>query len=149
MILEGCSLQFSRKNEYRRYFVERFGIAEEIMQNYSFFQRGKSVWAFTGNYLPLEDIETLGIRALRIGKGLKPSTAFLRVIGIHATRNVVELDDEQALRYMRGEDIEENFPVDFGYVIVKGGEDILGCGLYKGRLINQIPKKYRMEPTWV
>ena len=126
-------MQFSRRDEYKKYFVDRFGIRESIMDRYQFFQRGKSVWAFTGNPLSIEEIEALGIRALRIGKGLKPSTAFLRVIGIHATKNVVELNYEQALQYLRGEDIDGPFPVEFGYVIVKCGEDIFGMRSLQGK----------------
>jgi len=142
-------LQFSKNNQYRKYFVDRFGISEEVMENYEFFERGKSVWAFTGKYVDVEDMEAMGIRALRLGRGLKPSTAFLRIIGRYATKNVIELDEKQALHYLRGEDIDKSFAAEPGYVIVKFKDDILGCGLYKGKLINQIPKKYRFMDTWV
>jgi len=119
------------------------------MENYEFFERGKSVWAFTGKYVDVEDMEAMGIRALRLGRGLKPSTAFLRIIGRYATKNVIEIDEREALHYLRGEDIDKNFAAEPGYVIVKFKDNILGCGLYKGKLINQIPKKYRFMDTWV
>jgi NOL1/NOP2/fmu family ribosome biogenesis protein len=142
-------LQFSKRNEYREYFTDRFGIPSEIMRKYEFFERGKSVWAFSGKYVEIEGIEAIGIRALRIGGGLKPSTAFLRVVGSYATKNTVILDENEALKYLSGEDIDKDFPVEPGYVIVRFEKDILGCGLYKGRLINQIPKKYRKMETWI
>ena len=142
-------MQFSKRNEYREYFTDRFGIPSEIMRKYEFFERGKSVWAFSGKYVEIEGIEAIGIRALRIGGGLKPSTAFLRVVGSYATKNTVILDENEALKYLSGEDIDKDFPVEPGYVIVRFEKDILGCGLYKGKLINQIPKKYRKMETWI
>ncbi len=142
-------MQFSKKDEYRKYFVERFGVPPEIMDRYYFYERGKKVWAFTGEIVEIENIEALGIRALSLGRGIKPSTAFLRIIGKYATKNIIVLEEKEAEAYMRGEDIEKDFPVKPGYVIVRSRNDILGCGLYKGKLINQIPKKYRMMDTWV
>jgi len=142
-------LQFSKKNDYGNYFVDRFGISQGIIEKYTFWVRGKRVWAFSGEYIDMDDIEVLGIKALSLGKAPKPSTAFLRVIGKYATKNVVNLDDSQALRFLKGENIEEEFNVEPGYVIVKSNDDILGCGLYKGILRNQLPKKYRYEDTWL
>ncbi len=142
-------MQFLKKNDYGKYFVDRFGIPEEIIEKYTFWVRGKRVWAFSGEFIDVKDIEVLGIKALSLGRTPKPSTAFLRVIGKYAKKNVVNLDKEKALKFLEGEDIEGNFDVEQGYVIVKSNNDILGCGLYKGSLINQIPKKYRYEDTWL
>lgn len=142
-------LQFSEKNEYRDYFVERFGVPEEIMKKYRFFVRGRRVWAFSGEVLDVKNIEIMGIKALTLGSVPKPSTAFLRIVGRFAKKNAIELDEEDALRFLKGKDIEKEFSVDYGYVIVKHEDDILGCGLYKGKLINQIPKKYRFVDTWI
>ncbi len=142
-------MQFLKNNDYGKYFVDRFGIPEKIVERYTFWVRGKRVWAFSGEYIDIKDIEVLGIKALSLGNTPKPSTAFLRVIGKYATKNVVHLEKEQTIKFLKGEDIEEEFNVDPGYVIVKGDEDILGCGLYKGALINQLPKKYRYEDTWL
>ena len=142
-------MQFSERNDFRKYFVERFGIPEECMEKFRFYLRGKKVWAFTGDFVEVEGAEALGIKALSISGDIKPSTAFLRVVGHKARRNVVELDEEEGKRYLMGEDIPRNFPVEEGYVIVKMGKHILGCGFYRGILRNQLPKKYRKEKTWV
>ena len=142
-------MQFSERNDYRDYFVQRFGIPSEEMQNYRFFLRGRKVWAYTGDVLDVQGAEAIGIKALTLSGDAKPSTAFLRVIGHMATRNVIELSEEDADKYLMGEDIERDFDASPGYVIVKTGNHVLGCGLYKGRLINQLPKKYRKEKTWI
>ncbi len=142
-------MQFSRKDEYGNYFIERFGIPEKIIKEYSFWERGKRVWAFTGEYVDTKNIEALGIKALSLGKALKPSTAFLRIIGNYANKNVVYLNANDSLKFLKGENINAEFNVEQGYVIVRNKKDILGCALYKGILINQIPKKYRAEDTWI
>ena len=142
-------MQFLKKNEYGEYFVDRFSIPKGIIERYTFWVRGKRVWAFSGEYINIEDIEVLGIKALSLGRTPKPSTAFLRVIGKYARKNFVNLDKEKALKFLKGENIDGNFNVEQGYVIIKSDEDIIGCGLYKGVLINQIPKKYRYEDTWL
>ena len=142
-------MQFSRKDDYRNYFVERFGISQEIMGYYSFWQRSQKVWAFSGTLIVEKNIEILGIKALTLGKVPKPSTAFLRVIGRYATQNVVTLNTTDTFRFLRGEELEGNFPVEQGYVIVKTREDILGCGFYAHTLKSLIPKKYRLQDTWI
>ncbi len=142
-------MHFSERNEFRNYFVERFGIPERYIARFRFLQRGKKVWAFTGTMMDVQGVEAMGIKALTISGAPKPSTAFLRIVGEMATKNVVHLDWEDGMRYLRGEDIEGEFLVDDGYVIVRTKDMVLGCGFYRGKLINQIPKKYRMESTWV
>lgn len=123
------------------------------MERYTFWERGRKVWAFSGITLEIERMEILGIKALTKGKALKPSTAFLRVIGKYASKNFVNLEASKALKFLRGEEIE--LPptlvkqLEMGYVIVKSDEDILGCGFFDGKLKSLIPSKYRLQDTWV
>lgn len=141
--------------EYLKYFERRFGIPREDLSDFTFLKRGKNIWAFTGGArisLSLERVETIGIKALTVGrKFLKPTTAFLQVIGRYATKNVVNLRDEKELSvFMTGGVIKREFEVEKGYVIVKYGGDVLGCGLYDGRqLISQIPKSRRIDERWL
>ena len=142
-------MQFLQRNDYREYFVKKFGISWEVISHYTFWERGRKVWAFSGKPLELEEVEILGIKALTKGKDLKPSTAFIRIIGKHATRNVVKISDEEAYRFLRGETLEIEADVERGYVIVTTAEDVIGCGFYDGKLRSLIPSKYRIEDTWV
>jgi NOL1/NOP2/fmu family ribosome biogenesis protein len=51
---------------------------------------------------------------------------------------------------MTGGIIERRFDVERGFVVVKYGEDVLGCGLYDGeRLISRIPKAKRIDERWM
>ncbi len=61
-------------------------------------------------------------------------------------RNVVGLSLQQTHSWMRGEDIEAGDVDVEGYVVLKHGEDILGCGKFKeGRVLNSIPKGRRVS----
>ncbi len=144
-------MRFSKNNSYRKFFVEKYGVPEEVMEKYEFYERGKSVWAFSGKYVNISKIEVMGIRALRLKKLIKPTTVFMRIIGHYASRNVVHLDMNSSLKFLKGEEIMLNDEsVERGFVIVLNPVDILGCGYYTGeKLISEIPKKYRVQNTWV
>ena len=144
-------MQFSKNNLHRNFFVEKYGIPQEILEKFEFYERGKSVWAFSGEFINLSKVETIGVRALRIGKLIKPTTAFLRVIGKYATRNVVYLDVNDTFKFLRGEDVVfQDDSIERGFIIARNEEDILGCGYYTGvKIISEIPKKYRIQNTWL
>ncbi len=143
-------MQFSRKDEFREYFVTKFGIPREVMEKYTFWQRGKKVWAFCGIPCTVEDVEILGIRALKISGDIKPSTVFLRVVGKYATRNVIDLNETDAMEFMRGKTISGKFEAERGYVIIRCNKEVLGCGFYTGsEIVSQIPKEYRVQDSWV
>ena len=134
--------------DYAKYLIERFGISKEIVRKFKFVERGRSVWAFTGKIIP-NKWESLGIRAFRIGKDIKPTTDFLRLIGRYATKNVVFLSNDEVNNFMRGESLKCNGKLH-GYVIVRTDKFILGCGFCKdGKLISMIPKRYRFQDTWI
>lgn len=143
-------------NEYLRYLEERFGIPRERLLAFRFIKRGRDLWIFTGEpevAAAVGGVEVVGIKALKVSpKGLiKPTTDFLRIVGKYATKNVAVLDSEEELtKFMTGGIIERRFDVERGFVVVKYGGDVLGCGLYDGeRLISQIPKAKRIDERWL
>lgn len=146
-------MPYSKNNVYRDYFVKRFGIPEDIIYKYEFYESTSGVWVFSGAKridLSEVDAEVIGIRALRVSKNLKPTTAFLRVVGHYATKNVVQLNSEQALKALNGSNIDGVCDSLHGYVIIKTEFDVLGCGVCReSTLISQIPKKYRPDKTWL
>lgn len=64
---------------------------------------------------------------------------------VNPKRNVVVLDRQQAYSWMRGGDVDVgDRPVE-GYVVLKYGKDILGCGKFKeGKILNSIQKGRRI-----
>jgi len=85
-------------------------------------------------------IKSAGVPFLRLLERWKPTTVGLQVFGGLATKNVVSLDDETLDLFLKDGTVRKNFPAEYGYVIVKWKNGVLGCGLYgKEGLKSQIP----------
>ena len=102
--------------------------------------------------LPLEKLKINSI-GLYFGElknnDLRLSIEGSQMIGIKAKKNVVELNNKQAMQWLKGQDIEikGNY---HGFVILKHNNDFLGTGKYKpGKVLNFVPKarrfKYNLE----
>ncbi|MCS7112791.1 MAG: hypothetical protein NZ955_02395 [Candidatus Bathyarchaeota archaeon] len=138
------------------FLEERYGFPRHIFEGYKFLVRGRnSIWVFSGHPSILEmipGIDAAGIRALHLSirKALKPTTIFLQVFGRYATKNIVKLqNEEEAVAFMSGGSIARRYDVDDGFVIVKFGDDILGCGFYSdGVLKSKVPKTSRVKFEW-
>lgn len=70
-----------------------------------------------------------------------------QIVGPDCTKNIIDLDEEQVKQWMFGEDIPR---VDTmkgeGYVLIRSGNDFLGCGrLVDDRLMNFVPKNRRVR----
>lgn len=139
----------------------RFGIPEDVFSGFQFFRKAKSIWAISDTALPRLSFESLGMRIMNLkDQPWKPTTCALQVFGKHATRNLVHLDKNQALRFLEGgtQEIEpdsESYSAaqpESGYVVVFYRGEVLGCGLYShGKLVSQIPKERRAsseQPGW-
>lgn len=125
-----------------RFLSETFGIPDEIIKQFKFIRRGKSIWAYSGKMIETE-WESLGIRALRIDKRIKPTTDFLRLVGRYATKNVVKIDEDLLSELILKGEVSMQLEC-YGYVIIKCDDFIVGCGYSTGKkLISMIPKRYR------
>jgi NOL1/NOP2/fmu family ribosome biogenesis protein len=66
------------------------------------------------------------------------------IVGKTAKKNVLSLSDEEAKKWMSGEDFELNTKLN-GFVIVKNNNDFLGCGkVSNSKLYNYVPKERRV-----
>ncbi len=72
-----------------------------------------------------------------------------QLIGNDAKQNLIEINETQAMQWLKGEDIgiKGNYK---GFVIIKHKNDFLGTGKYKdGKVLNFVPKarrfKYNLE----
>ncbi|MCK4968542.1 MAG: hypothetical protein KAS12_05785 [Candidatus Aenigmarchaeota archaeon] len=150
-------LQFvnsKKKKELTKQLDERFGISKNVFNDYHFIENEEKFWicSLDTTTIDFKNLRTEGIGMLfaRKGLALKPTTNMIQLFGNHATKNVVELDEEQKNKFLSGLDISElDANVDSGYVIVKYKNDSLGCSLYKeGTLKNQIPKAKRIKKLY-
>ncbi|MBI4438552.1 hypothetical protein HY640_01310 [Candidatus Woesearchaeota archaeon] len=68
-----------------------------------------------------------------------------QIVGPHATRNVIDVDDAGMMSWLRGNDLSVDCTGCSGFVIVRHGRDFLGCGLYRdGTIKNYVPKTRRV-----
>ncbi len=76
--------------------------------------------------------------------GIRLSIEGSFLVGPRATKNVLELDEERAKRYLAGESIQIDTELE-GWIILKWGSYYLGTGRIKwGRVYNYIPKERRL-----
>ena len=67
-----------------------------------------------------------------------------QLIGPYAKKNIIELDEEQTRKWMKGEDLEIKGEYH-GFVILKNKNDYLGSGRYSnGRIFNYVSKVRRL-----
>jgi len=142
----GLAFRKADRREVVSWWVERFGVPEEVFEPYEFYMKGRgTIWALRRTDKLPEGLkfEALGMVIMRKGKlGWKPTTNAIQVFGRHARKNVVELDEQQMRAFVAGETINGPFEgLEEGYVVVRHKGVPLGCGLYRhGRLFSQVPK---------
>ena len=132
------------------WFDDRFGIPPDVFESHSFWEKGKGkVWILAGDHRSPIEVEGLGMTILRTRQEhWKPTTDGVQRFGHHATRNVLDLDEEQATRFIAGETQPVDWDGDWGYLIcaheLAGGREPIGVGLYvRGELQSMVPKGRR------
>ena len=131
----------------------RFGI-EKLP--YLLFKTGKEkIRAFSG-HLSRDELNTLfktatvEIIGIYLVKEEKKNEARLSLDANHLlheqiSKNIFILDEQQAKKWMKGEDIYVDKDL-FGFYILKNDNDFMGCGkASQGRMINFIPKERRVR----
>jgi NOL1/NOP2/fmu family ribosome biogenesis protein len=145
---------------------EKKKIVEDLNKNYGFEElplllvrtgKGK-LRAFSGS-LSMQEIkqlglnariETIGLYAFREEKeGYRISHDSVALFKNLVKKNIVEVNDELAEKWLQGKDIESKEFVGMNtFVLIKNKDDLIGCGIVKhgeGRIINFVPKERRMR----
>ncbi len=139
---------------YVSWWTDRFGTSTGIFDRCSMWQRGKtSVWVAGLDVDPgaADPVDGVGFPLLRVGgRAWKPTSIGLMHFGLGATRNVVELDAGEAVRFLAGESIElaaddprRQLP-NRGYVAALYVGVPLGCAAWRpGVICSALPKGRR------
>lgn len=134
------------------FWAENYGIPPETFDDFTFWEKGAGkVWILHGEVPSPLAIEALGMLFLRTRQEhWKPTTDAVQRFGLHATKNVIELDREQAATFVRGDDQDIEWDGDWGYIFpaheIAGELEVLGVGLYlRGELRSMIPKGRRRD----
>ncbi|ASJ14002.1 methyltransferase RsmF C-terminal domain-like protein [Thermococcus radiotolerans] len=129
----------------KRLLIENYGYAPELV--YEIRGRYHKVYAWKPCSFEIRGPDRNGVYFGRIeSDGIRLSIEGSFLVGPKATKNVVELDDERARRYLSGESVEIDDKDLHGWVIVKWRSYYLGSAKAKeGRLINYVPKERRLK----
>jgi len=79
-------------------------------------------------------------------KGIRLSIEGSQIVGPKATKNIVELNEEETKKWFKGEDLEKECKNCSGFLIIKHKNDFLGTGKYSnGRILNYVSKSRRVN----
>jgi NOL1/NOP2/fmu family ribosome biogenesis protein len=92
-------------------------------------------------------VNAVGLYIAELERDIRLSIEGSQLVGPTAKKNIVELNDDEAIQWFKGIDLSK--PGDFsGFVIVKHGSDFLCTGKYRdGMLLNFCPKTRRINPS--
>jgi len=101
----------------------------------------------------LEKIELEKLRVNSIGmyfcetrdNEIRLSIEGSQLIGPKATKNIIELNDQELKKWFNGEDLEKESNCS-GFVLLRHNDDFLGTGKYKpGKVLNYVSKSRRIN----
>ena len=79
-------------------------------------------------------------------KGIRLSIEGSQIVGEHAGKNIVELNEEEARNWFKGENLDKECKDCNGFVILKNKKDAIGTGKYSnGKILNYVSKSRRVN----
>ena len=120
---------------------------------YGFLQKENDLFLITRD-LDKIDVQEVNVNSLGMYFGelrhdtLRLSIEGSQIVGKNATKNVMELNNEQLQHWLRGDDMDvANIKGNYGdnnFVLIKHEKNFYGCGRVKdGTLLNFVPKSRR------
>ena len=127
----------------------RFGIPLERLERLETLVSQDTVFVATPEVMRFDAVRPMrrGIRLARLfSRSVKPTTWAMQVLGRHATRNVIDVSEDQAAMLVNGGQFEVESDAGDGYVLVRCRGYIVGVGLYHRPLLKtQIPRIREVE----
>ena len=144
-------LTSSEKERFLKKLKERFGFAGRLDYVFIKTKSGK-IKIINPEVLKLNikdlNVENLGLYFARWdGDEVRLSIEGSQIVGKRATKNVLELTEDEAEKWLKGQNVEVGKrSVEDGFVILRFKDDFLGCGRYKdGRIVSFVPKWRRIH----
>ena len=148
-MLELKILNSKEVKEIYRLIEKQWGA--ELKLDYAFLKNSKN-----RVFIVNKDISKIDFSKLRINsagmyfceiddRGIRLSIEGSQIVGPKAAKNIVEITEEQAKRWLMGEDLEIKGDYS-GFVILKSNNDFLGTGKYRdGKILNYVNKGRRVS----
>ena len=97
-------------------------------------------------YIDKIKINSLGLYFAEIRNNeIRLSIEGSQIIGPKATKNIIEMNEQQVKEWMQGNYLEVKSNYN-GFLIIKHNDDFLGCGKYRdGKLFNFVSKARRIQ----
>lgn len=137
------------RKEIFNYLEDRFGM-KRLKLDHEFAKTNGRTWIFSKDVLKL-NLKDLPLEGIGLYFGFhkpgefRPSLEGSMIIGRSARKNVVKINEIQIKKWVKGRDLEGNFNVERGLVLIKYGDDIVGCGRFKnGKIMNFVRKNRRI-----
>ena len=94
-------------------------------------------------------LNSVGMYFCEIHKhGLRLSIEGSQIVGPIATKNAVEISDEEAKKWFNGEDFKKDCKDCSGFVILRHNSNFIGNGKYSnGNILNYLPKTRRINTS--
>ena len=128
-----------------------YGI-QDLKLDYLFFKNNEGKLFIVNKEFRNLDTENLNVNSIglyfcRLEKELRLSIEGSQIIGPFAKKNVLEISDQQANEWLRGNDLEDiKEKLDETFVILKNKKDFIGSGrLKEGKILNYVPKERRIK----
>ncbi|MBI2658622.1 hypothetical protein HYX05_00785 [Candidatus Woesearchaeota archaeon] len=136
---------------------EIYGLVEKqwgakIKLDYGFLKNNKNKIFVVNKDISKIDFSKLRLNSVGMyfceidSRGIRLSIEGSQIIGPKAAKNVVELDEEETRKWLKGEDLEKECKDCSGFIILKNKKDFLGNGKYaNGRILNYVGKTRRVN----
>jgi NOL1/NOP2/fmu family ribosome biogenesis protein len=144
--------QFMASRELKEFFKlieKQYGKVPDILDKMAFIRGKENIYAIT------KDVDAVNMKNLRINSlglyiaevkngQLRLSIEGAQLIGPTATKNVIELTEEQLKEWFKGNNLKIEGIYE-GFAILKHKKDYVGSGKYKeGFILNFVPKARRL-----
>jgi NOL1/NOP2/fmu family ribosome biogenesis protein len=92
-------------------------------------------------------INSVGMYFCELNKrGIRLSIEGTQIVGPHAKKNIVDINDTEVKQWLKGEDFEKECKGSKGFVILRHNGDFVGNANYaKGQLLNYVNKARRIS----
>ena len=135
-------------NAFLSSLSEHFGITADRLAQFALFRHRNEDFISTPEVFSFREVSAIrkGLECGRVyGHDLKPDNDFVQLFGSSATKNVIEMQEWQVAKFLRGETVKINEPltVEKGFVIIRYHDLPVGVGKYNGSEIRSAIKRER------
>ena len=143
-------LEKSKTSLLIEYCVERFGISENVFEEYQLYEGSKNKIYLIKELINLRFVpESSGLCIFRFDKTPKPTTNFLQLFGSKIKKNVLDISEANLIEYCKGHDLEINIKennIEPGFIAIRYKKSVVGCAHWNKNIIkNQLPKSKRCK----